>query len=100
MSKGLAILDEDLMTQGMNSILISSDLYLSLSRLFLAENVPGIMQEKIQAAKRNCFFISDEKYNVLPPIKVKSFRLWSPYNKDTNIFYWLKESHKYLRGLI
>ncbi|WP_261312971.1 DNA cytosine methyltransferase [Enterobacter cloacae] len=59
---------------------------------FLAENVPGIMQEKFKPLRETALSLVSEKYNVLPPIKVKASDYGAPTIRTRIFFIGVKKN--------
>lgn len=58
---------------------------------FLAENVPGIMQEKYMPLRESAFSLVSEKYNILNPIKVKASDYGAPTIRTRMFFIGVKK---------
>lgn len=58
---------------------------------FLAENVPGIMQEKFMSLRESAFSLVSEKYNILHPIKVKASDYGAPTIRTRMFFIGVKK---------
>lgn len=67
---------------------------------FLAENVPGIMQEKFNPVRDKAFSLVSEKYNILPPIKVKASDFGAPTIRTRIFFIGVKKCLKNLSAEI
>lgn len=61
---------------------------------FLAENVPGIMQEKFRPLREKALSLVSEQYNILPPIKVKASDYGAPTIRTRIFFIGVKKSLK------
>lgn len=58
---------------------------------FLAENVPGIMQEKFKPLREFSLSLVNEKYNILHPIKVKASDYGAPTIRTRIFFIGIKK---------
>lgn len=73
---------------------IRNDLYVHFFRLvnelsplcFLAENVPGIMNDKYTSVREKAFSLVKDEYTILPPIKVVASNYGAPTTR-TRIFF-------------
>lgn len=71
-----------------------NELYIHFFRLvnelspicFLAENVPGIMNEKYNSVREKAFSLVSDRYSLLPPIKVNASNYGAPTTR-TRIFF-------------
>ena len=73
---------------------VRNELYIHFFRLvselspvcFLAENVPGIMNEKYDAVREKAFSLVKDRYVILSPIKVNASNYGAPTTR-TRIFF-------------
>lgn len=61
---------------------------------FLAENVPGIMQEKYAEIRNTAFSLVSDDYDILQPIKVKAADYGAPTVRTRYFFIGVKKSLK------
>lgn len=59
---------------------------------FLAENVPGIMQEKYSEIRKNAFELVSDDYNILEPVKVKASDFGAPTTRTRYFFIGIKKT--------
>lgn len=79
---------------------IRNQLYMHFYRLvselkplfFLAENVPGIMQEKYADIRANAFKLVSDDYHILEPIKVKASDYGAPTTRTRYFFIGIKKT--------
>ena len=58
----------------------------ALPKFFLAENVPGIMQEKYRETRERAFSFVEKRYATLPPMELAADKYGAPTTRKRVFF--------------
>lgn len=83
---------------------VRNELYVHFFRLikelsplcFLAENVPGIMNEKYNSVREDAFSLVEDEYHILHPLKVNASNYGAPTTRTRIFFIGFKKGYDYL----